>query len=59
MNRKKSINRNIQRLTRHLYKFLQRLITDIIKYLLRCFLEGVQDAGLIAGVRWCERVGEL
>lgn len=38
----------IQKIKRFISKVLPRMVTDIIRYLLRCFLEDVQAVELIA-----------
>ena len=41
------MNKSIRKLTRSVSKILQRLITDSIKHLLRCFLENMQEAEFV------------
>ena len=37
----------IQRIKRSIYRVLPRMVTDIIRYLLKCFLEEAQEVKLI------------
>ena len=37
----------MKKLARFFFKILQRLITDSVKYLLRCFLESLQETEFV------------